>query len=159
MLSDALKARADAHREVLLSCLSLLKGLNLCFLFQLMFVFLPQMLPARFAHPHPPEPTGIPPPPLACLVSDKDLEKMHSFPAPPTPALSSFLSQKALQSVAEGSAAPHTSKKEKNRKEHQLSDLQVQSGSHRSTFSQLLWLTLFFHHTGKEHSSGTDALV
>lgn len=45
----------------------------------------------------------------------------------------SFLSQ-ALQSVAEGSTARHSSKKEKKRKEDQLSDFQVQNGSHRLKF-------------------------
>lgn len=53
---------------------------------------------------------------------------------------------------------PDISKKEKKRKENQLSDLQVQNGSHRLTFSELLWLMLSFHGSGKEHSSGTDAV-
>lgn len=49
------------------------------------------------------------------------------------------------------------SKKEKKRKENQLSDLQVQNGSHHPLFSELLWLTRSFHRSGKEYSSGTDA--
>lgn len=127
-----------------------------------MFVFLPQMFLVRCAHsPHPPHPTPRahwnPTTALSCLSSDNDL-KDTQLPTPPTPAQSSFLSQKALQSVPEGSTAQHSSRKEKKRKEDQLSDLQVQKRKPLSDISERLWLTLFFHHNGKEHSSGTNAV-
>lgn len=115
----------------------------------------------RCAHLPSPAPTPQNPTTASsCLSSDNDLEVTQlprTTRPPPTPALSSFLSQ-ALQSVAEGSTARHSSKKEKKRKEDPLSDFQVQNGSHRSDVSERLWLTLFFHHNGKEHSSGTDAV-
>lgn len=108
---------------------------------------------------HPPPAPWNPALPLACAGSDTHLEDAPPpSPHPPTPALSGFLSQKALQMVAEGSTAQHVSRKEKKRKESQLGDLQVQNGSHHLTFSEQLWLTPFFHHNGKEHSSGTDAV-
>lgn len=87
--------------------------------------------------PTPPRPTPRahwnPTTASSCLRSDNDL-KDTQLPAPPTPARSSFPSQKALQSVPEGSTARHSSRKEKKRKEDQLSDCRCKNESHCLTF-------------------------
>lgn len=62
------------------------------------------------------------------------ISKDAQLPAPPTPALSGFLSQKALQSVAEGSTADTVQKKKRKEKKTNSVICRCKTESHRPTF-------------------------
>lgn len=115
-------------RVVLPGCASLLNVFFKTCIFSFISCLLPQMFLVRCAHsPHPtPQAHWNPTTASSCLSSDNDLQRRT--------ASRSFLSQKALRSVAEGSTADTVQKKKRKEKKTNSVICRCKNESHHLAF-------------------------